>query len=649
MRIRYKPKLFLTAGTEINREGVDQFLSEEGLAWPTDTEGVSSAALLTELAGRLCYMSWGEDAKSKSNKRYIDNLLGRHPDGTFRPGPAHGSCLEHSSWSFLVTGASRGFCYHPDVEVYTGRGWRRVSALSKDEEILTRNPTTGRAEWETSQKVHDMEFEGELLSASHNSFIYPPVTPDHTLWCAPRDIRAARGMSLPEHVKTFGRKTIAAEVYGRPCVVDLGVSRDIAVGFDALQIGKHIYDKLDFFTWLGWMATDGTTSARKDGRSACSIAQKKSHEVKEIRDLMNRLFNDRWREKGPYGGGCSYFTVSDKELQDFTIETLGEYKHNRSISRFITEAEDKYLKAFWEASMKGDGTIHKKNGHKVLYTPSLVAAGQYQYIVARLGMTANIREDDRRGQSREISEGVTITNNEIMYIVSVGNLPATTIRSEHWAKVPFKGQVYCPQTENGVVLVRYSGSRPVWSGNSHELVRHRVGVAYSQLSTRYCNFERDPTDKEGVWDPGFCVPALAQLTDHTKEHFVIAYKESVRAYDDAVTLITEDMMANEGFVESLQKHPERDRMRIIRKAARGSARSLLPIGTEAILTMTLNARSIWNMAYLRASEHAEGEIRDVFTQVIEIMEREFPEVFNTIVYETLWDASKAVNLPRAKL
>jgi thymidylate synthase ThyX len=67
------------------------------------------------------------------------------------------------------------------------------------------------------------------------------------------------------------------------------------------------------------------------------------------------------------------------------------------------------------------------------------------------------------------------------------------------------------------------------------------------------------------------------------------------------------------------------------------------------MTFTANARAIWNMAYLRASEHAEAVIRSVFVQIVKIMEEQFPELFNSIVYRKLWDDSLAVTLPRDKL
>lgn len=184
-------------------------------------------------------------------------------------------------------------------------------------------------------------------------------------------------------------------------------------------------------------------------------------------------------------------------------------------------------------------------------------------------------------------------------------------------------------------------------GFSHEQVRHRVGVGYSQLSTRYCDFERE--EEEGTWEPGFCIPPLAQLSEEVTKRFEEKYKSDQAWYRDTLHAIERDLRSNSEFVASLEKLPDRERARTIRKAARGAARDGLPNGTEAIMFFTANARAIWNMANLRATEHAEGEIRKVFIQTVKIMESEMPALFNSIVYKDVWDGSLAAEMPRDKL
>jgi thymidylate synthase (FAD) len=185
-------------------------------------------------------------------------------------------------------------------------------------------------------------------------------------------------------------------------------------------------------------------------------------------------------------------------------------------------------------------------------------------------------------------------------------------------------------------------------GFSHEQVRHRAGWAYSQLSTRYCDFEREES-VDGTWDPGFTVPPLGQLSSRTCEFIENAYKAALENYKQTLHFIEDDLSTNKNFTEKLSKYPEKERKRMLRKAARGAARDVLPNGTEAIIVMTANARAIWNTIYLRANEHAEAEIRDVYVQIARIMEKEMPAVFKGLRYERLWDGSEVVILPRDKV
>ena len=196
---------------------------------------------------------------------------------------------------------------------------------------------------------------------------------------------------------------------------------------------------------------------------------------------------------------------------------------------------------------------------------------------------------------------------------------------------------------------------PCWSflvvgagrGMSHEQVRHRVGWAYSQLSTRYCDFERE--DEEGTWEPGFCIPPMAQLSEPTALLMKSMLEESQAAYVSLLYSIEDDLKNDKEFMDKLKDLPEREVKRMLRKAARGAARDILPIATEAIMTMSANARAIWNCITLRANEHAEAVIRDIYVQISKIMEKEMPALFNGLEYIKIWDGSEAVIMPREKL
>jgi thymidylate synthase (FAD) len=196
---------------------------------------------------------------------------------------------------------------------------------------------------------------------------------------------------------------------------------------------------------------------------------------------------------------------------------------------------------------------------------------------------------------------------------------------------------------------------PCWSfvvvgagrGFSHEQCRHRSGWSYSQLSTRYCDFERE--EDEGTWDPGFVIPPMAQLSEDTTNAFTDLLEKSREEYKYILHMIEGDLRNDAAFMESLSGYSDREALRMLRKAARGAARDILPIATEAIMVMSANARAIWNCIVLRANEHAEAVIRSIYVQIARMMEKEMPALFNNLKYVTCWDGTEAVIMPREKL
>jgi thymidylate synthase (FAD) len=140
---------------------------------------------------------------------------------------------------------------------------------------------------------------------------------------------------------------------------------------------------------------------------------------------------------------------------------------------------------------------------------------------------------------------------------------------------------------------------------THELVRHRAGWGFSQLSQRYV----DESVAEYV-EPD-CIAADPDL--HATWLDAIAYCH--RAY---VKLAQE-------LQERFQEEPDRTARR---KLARQAARSVLPNATETKIFVTANARALRHFIELRATRFAEVEIRKLAVKVLEIMRREAPHIFS---------------------
>jgi len=94
-----EPTVHIVGRQSVDSASVAHFLDEHGTTWETDSE--VGGELLSELGGRLCYMSFGSKQGRRSNADYIGNILERR----------HGSVLEHAVWTLLITGVSRSLTH----------------------------------------------------------------------------------------------------------------------------------------------------------------------------------------------------------------------------------------------------------------------------------------------------------------------------------------------------------------------------------------------------------------------------------------------------------------------------------------------------------------------------------------------------------
>jgi thymidylate synthase (FAD) len=97
LKIVHEPRIHLVGRQTLDTEAIDQFLGEHGASWSTDTE--VGGERLAEIAGRVCYMSYGKGRKT--NREFIGHIVD----------VGHGSVLEHAVWSFLVTNVSRSLTH----------------------------------------------------------------------------------------------------------------------------------------------------------------------------------------------------------------------------------------------------------------------------------------------------------------------------------------------------------------------------------------------------------------------------------------------------------------------------------------------------------------------------------------------------------
>jgi thymidylate synthase (FAD) len=140
---------------------------------------------------------------------------------------------------------------------------------------------------------------------------------------------------------------------------------------------------------------------------------------------------------------------------------------------------------------------------------------------------------------------------------------------------------------------------------THELVRHRAGFAYSQLSQRYV----DESEAHFVMPPAIVGDAKLEA----------AWKEQMDAAQKSYVALVESLMERYAWVGDKVHR---------RKMAREAARGVLPNSTETKIVVTGNARAWRTMLELRSSEGAELEIRRCAVEIIRILSGEAPGFFS---------------------
>lgn len=167
------------------------------------------------------------------------------------------------------------------------------------------------------------------------------------------------------------------------------------------------------------------------------------------------------------------------------------------------------------------------------------------------------------------------------------------------------------QSGHGSVLEHAYYSMVVWGVDrafSHELVRHRAGWAYSQLSQRYV----DGKTLRFVERPEYQDDAALHASF---EHWI---DDARNEYDTRAQMLQRKM------VTQLEKMPATER----RKAVNSAARNCLPNETETAVVLTGNVRAWRHVIEMRASQYADVPIAQVTLCAHEILSAVAPVLFD---------------------
>ena len=197
---------------------------------------------------------------------------------------------------------------------------------------------------------------------------------------------------------------------------------------------------------------------------------------------------------------------------------------------------------------------------------------------------------------REARYSILNTNDELkMSLLLIETAGRTCYRSEVEGEITYESASRFARMlikrghesvlEHGQMAVKFTGSR----GYSHEQVRHRTGVAYSQESTRYVDYTKGGRMDLADFEIGVILPPHRNI-------------DELVSLPDGRELSVVDMVAEIEFY-----------YRALRQAGwlPEDARQLLPIGLETNIVVTANWRQWRHMMKERVAKPAHWEIRGV--------------------------------------
>lgn len=161
---------------------------------------------------------------------------------------------------------------------------------------------------------------------------------------------------------------------------------------------------------------------------------------------------------------------------------------------------------------------------------------------------------------------------------------------------------------------------------THELVRHRAGFAYSQLSQRYVDES----------DACFVLPPAMQGDAELEAAWTTQVTGALESY----VALVDQLMTRYAWVDDKVHR---------RKMAREAARGVLPNSTETKIVVTGNARAWRTMLELRSSEAAELEIRRCAIAVLRVLQAEAPAFFSDFEIYEAGDRREAARLTYHKV
>lgn len=389
-----------------------------------------------------------------------------------------------------ITTLNGNKCYHPDTEIFTKKGWKKIADVTLDDDVAALFDAN-RFLFESkdiysvkrikkNQKLYAKFVKPIATTAYHYNGVMCElnaakaaycVTPNHRIFsCANsrytkdrsrwecRDAAEIHGMNrvfLPAAEFILNDRTV-------PTYIEIPYIpyKDPALNKD--DNNQFKFDPYDFVVLLAFYLAEGNVKHSEFEKNKTIIITQKQ---RSFTDGLEKLF-ERMHFKYSYNKTAGQYHIFCQKSLATYLKQFGK-ANEKYIPDLIKELPIELIQLFLATYMQGDGD---KALAKKVYTSSERMANDIAYLMILCGTTPSITMRDRKNQISNINQfGKEIIRNTIEYtITSIESSVVTTQKTykQAYSLSSYDGMVYCCQVPGlGVILTRYKG-KIIWNGNS---------------------------------------------------------------------------------------------------------------------------------------------------------------------------------------
>lgn len=163
--------------------------------------------------------------------------------------------------------------------------------------------------------------------------------------------------------------------------------------------------------------------------------------------------------------------------------------------------------------------------------------------------------------------------------------------------------------EHAFITIRFITNRAL----THELVRHRTGIAYSQESTRYCNYSKDKFDNQLT----FIIPPWLNLEERSWTAEEIDASDLIGDYKVWLKNTIDSEIAYNTLINEFGWTAQQ-------------ARGVLSNDLKTEIEVTVNIRELRHILSLRGDNAAHPQMRELMLPVLDEMNNKLTFLFNDI-------------------